>query len=132
MTVVNTARWRPFDWGFDEDLLNLEPGVYYIDIEGYYDGSLIDKKVTNEVAIDDNYNFTEKDGKTPSKEPVLKDPRVRNDISEDDLGKIDLHIDFYDGAREFQEINDVSNLVYKHFDQGSYQCSKQEGKDKRK
>ena len=119
--TVNTARWRPFDWGFDEDLLNLEPGVYYIDIEGYYDGSLIDKKVTNEVAIDDNYNFTEKDGKTPSKEPVLKDPRVRNDISEDDLGKIDLHIDFYDGAREFQEINDVSNLVYKHFDQGSYQ-----------
>lgn len=82
---------------------------------------MIDKKVTNEVAIDDNYNFTEKDGKTPSKEPVLKDPRVRNDISEDDLGKIDLHIDFYDGAREFQEINDVSNLVYKHFDQGSYQ-----------
>lgn len=119
--TVNTARWRPFDWGFDEDLLNLEPGVYYIDIEGYYDGSLIDKKVTNEVAIDDNYNFTEKDGKTPSKEPVLKDPRVRNDISEDDLGKLDLHIDFYDGAREFQEINDVSNLVYKHFDQGSYQ-----------
>ena len=119
--TVNTARWRPFDWGFDEDLLNLEPGVYYIDIEGYYDGSLIDKKVTNEVAIDDNYNFTEKDGKTPSKEPVLKDPRVRNDISEDDLGKIDLHIDFYDGAREFQEINDVSNLLYKHFDQGSYQ-----------
>ena len=119
--TVNTARWRPFDWGFDEDLLNLQPGVYYIDIEGYYDGSLIDKKVTNEVAIDDNYNFTEKDGKTPSKEPVLKDPRVRNDISEDDLGKIDLHIDFYDGAREFQEINDVSNLVYKHFDQGSYQ-----------
>ena len=119
--TVNTARWRPFDWGFDEDLLNLEPGVYYIDIEGYYDGSLIDKKVTNEVAIDGNYNFTQKDGKTPSKEPVLKDPSVRDDIPEEDLGKIDLHIDFYDGARQFQEINDVSNLFYKHFDQGSYQ-----------
>lgn len=119
--TVNTARWRPFDWGFDEDLLNLEPGVYYIDIEGYYDGSLIDKKVTNEVAIDGNYNFTEKDEKTPSAEPVIKDSYVRDDIPEDDLGKLDLHIDFYDGAREFQEINDVSNLVYKHFDQGSYQ-----------
>lgn len=119
--TVNTARWRPFDWGFDEDLLNLEPGVYYIDIEGYYDGSLIDKKVTNEVAIDSNYNFTQKDGKTPSKEPVLKDPYERKDIQDKDLGKLDLHIDFYDGAREFQEINDVSYLRYKHFDQGSYQ-----------
>ena len=122
--TVNTARWRPFDWGFDEDLLNLEPGVYYIDIEGYYDGSLIDRKVTNEVAIDSNYNFTQKDGKTPSKEPVLKDPYVNDNkikLPDADLGKLDLHIDFYDGAREFQEINDVSNLLYKHFDQGSYQ-----------
>ncbi|MBS6534799.1 SpaA isopeptide-forming pilin-related protein [Peptoniphilus harei] len=119
--TVNTARWRPFDWGFDEDLLNLEPGVYYIDIEGYYDTSIVDKNVTNEVAIDSNYNFTEKDETTPSAEPVIKDPYVRDDIPEDDLGKLDLHIDFYDGAREFQEINDVSNLVYKHFDQGSYQ-----------
>ncbi|MDU5223201.1 MAG: SpaA isopeptide-forming pilin-related protein [Finegoldia magna] len=122
--TVNTARWRPFDWGFDEDLLNLEPGVYYIDIEGYYDGSLIDRKVTNEVAIDSNYNFTQKDGKTPSKEPVLKDPYVndnKTELPDEDLGKLDLHIDFYDGAREFQEINDVSNLLYKHFDQGSYQ-----------
>lgn len=122
--TVNTARWRPFDWGFDEDLLNLEPGVYYIDIEGYYDGSLIDRKVTNEVAIDGNYNFTEKDGKTLSKEPVLKDPYVndnKQELPDADLGKIDLHIDFYDGARKFQEINDVSNLLYKHFDQGSYQ-----------
>ncbi|MDU3805250.1 MAG: SpaA isopeptide-forming pilin-related protein, partial [Finegoldia magna] len=123
VTTVNTARWRPFDWGFDEDLLNLQPGVYYIDIEGYYDGSLIDRKVTNEVAIDGNYNFTQKDGKTPSKEPVLKAPyeKTAADIPDEDLGKIDLHIDFYDGAREFQEINDVSNLLYKHFDQGSYQ-----------
>ena len=119
--TVNTARWRPFDWGFDEDLLNLEPGVYYIDIEGYYDGSLIDRKVTNEVAIDGNYNFTQKDLKTASTQPVLKDPYERTDIEDGDLGKLDLHIDFYDGAREFQEINDVSNLVYKHFDQGSYQ-----------
>ena len=119
--TVNTARWRPFDWGFDEDLLNLEPGVYYIDIEGYYDGSIVDKKVTNEVAIDGNYNFTKKDRVTPSAEPVIKDSYVRDDIPEEDLGKLDLHIDFYDGERQFQEINDVSNLLYKHFDQGSYQ-----------
>ena len=121
--TVNTARWRPFDWGFDEDLLNLEPGVYYIDIEGYYDGSLIDKKVTNEVAKDSNYNFTEKDGTTPSKEPVLKDPYVRDDIPEADLGKIDLHIDFYDGAREFQEAYNKGGTTfgYKYVQQGSYQ-----------
>ena len=121
--TVNTARWRPFDWGFDEDLLNLEPGVYYIDIEGYYDGSLIDKKVTNEVAKDSNYNFTEKDGTTPSKGPVLKDPYVRDDIPEADLGKIDLHIDFYDGAREFQEAYNKGGTTfgYKYVQQGSYQ-----------
>ena len=118
--TVNTARWRPFDWGFDEDLLNLEPGVYYIDIEGYYDGSIVDKKVNNEVRINKNYNFVDKNN-IETKEPVLKDPYERKDIPDEDLGKLDLHIDFYDGARQFQEINDVSNLLYKHFDQGSYQ-----------
>ena len=40
VSVVNTARWRPFDWGFDEDQLNLEPGVYYIDVEGFYDDNI--------------------------------------------------------------------------------------------
>ena len=121
--TVNTARWRPFDWGFDEDLLNLEPGVYYIDIEGYYDGSLIDKKVTNEVAIDSNYNFTQKDGKTLSKEPVLKDPYERTDIKDEDLGKLDLHVDFYDGAREFQEAYNKGGTTfgYRYVKQGSYQ-----------
>ena len=28
VSMVNTARWRPFDWGFDEDQLNLDKGVY--------------------------------------------------------------------------------------------------------
>lgn len=42
VSVVNTARWRPFDWGFDEDQLNLEPGVYYIDVEGFYDDNIPD------------------------------------------------------------------------------------------
>ena len=124
VTTVNTARWRPFDWGFDEDLLNLEPGVYYIDIEGYYDGSLIDKKVTNEVAIDSNFNFTQKDGKTPSKEPVLKDPYVRDDIPDEDLGKLDLHIDFYDGARHLDQLTGFDangNPIYKTFHGASYQ-----------
>ena len=43
VSMVNTARWRPFDWGFDEDQLNLEPGVYFIDVEGYYDDNIVDK-----------------------------------------------------------------------------------------
>ena len=124
VTTVNTARWRPFDWGFDEDLLNLKPGVYYIDIEGYYDTSIVDKKVTNEVAIDGNYNFTQKDGKTPSKEPVLKDPYVRDDIPDEELGKLDLHIDFYDGARHLEQLTGFDaygNPIYKTFHGASYQ-----------
>ena len=43
VSMVNTARWRPFDWGFDEDQLNLDKGVYVIDVEGYYDPNIIDK-----------------------------------------------------------------------------------------
>ena len=126
VTTVNTARWRPFDWGFDEDLLNLEPGVYYIDIEGYYDNSLIDRKVTNEVAIDGNYNFTEKDGITPSTGPVLKDPyeKTAADIPDGDLGKLDLHIDFYDGARHLEQITGFDGNgqpIYKTFHGASYQ-----------
>ncbi|WP_236786226.1 SpaA isopeptide-forming pilin-related protein [Anaerococcus ihuae] len=115
VTVVNTARWRPFDWGFDEDQLNLEPGVYYIDIEGFYDTSIIDRNVTNEVAIDKNYNFTQKDEVTPSDEPVLKDPYklTANDIPDEDLGKIDIDIEFFDGAREFQQLkNSNGKIVY--------------------
>lgn len=104
VTVVNTARWRPFDWGFDEDQLNLEPGVYYIDIEGFYDTSIIDRNVTNEVRIDKNYNFIDKNG-NQTNEPVLKDPYklTADDIPDEDLGKIDIDIEFYDGAREFQQ-----------------------------
>ena len=115
VTVVNTARWRPFDWGFDEDQLNLEPGVYYIDIEGFYDTSIIDRNVTNEVAIDKNYNFTQKDGVTPSDEPVLKDhyKLTEADIPNEDLGKIDIDIQFFDGAREFQQLkNSNGKIVY--------------------
>ena len=43
VSVVNTARWRPFDWGFDEDQINLDnDGVYFIDIEGFYDDNIKD------------------------------------------------------------------------------------------
>ena len=115
VTVVNTARWRPFDWGFDEDQLNLEPGVYYIDIEGFYDTSIIDRNVTNEVAIDKNYNFTQKDEVTPSTEPVLKDPYklTAEQMPDADLGKIDINIEFFDGAREFQQLkNSNGKIVY--------------------
>ena len=45
VSVVNTARWRPFDWGFDEDQLNLEPGVYYIDVEGFYDDNITKENI---------------------------------------------------------------------------------------
>ena len=127
VTVVNTARWRPFDWGFDEDQLNLEPGVYYIDIEGFYDTSIIDRNVTNEVAIDSNYNFTQKDGVTPSAEPVLKDPYVnndKNDLPDADLGKIDIDIEFYDGERKFdQQVynSETKEFEVKSFDGASYQ-----------
>ena len=127
VTVVNTARWRPFDWGFDEDQLNLEPGVYYIDIEGFYDTSIIDRNVTNEVAIDSNYNFTQKDGVTPSKEPVLKDRYVnndKNDLPDEDLGRIDIDIQFFDGARKFYQRKfdkNINKFVYDTFEGASYQ-----------
>ena len=127
VSVVNTARWRPFDWGFDEDQLNLEPGVYFIDIEGFYDTSIIDRNVTNEVAIDSNYNFTQKDGRTPSAEPVLKDPYklTAADIPDEDLGKIDINIEFFDGAREFYQAKEYNQNTgkfdYKTFKGASYQ-----------
>ena len=114
VTVVNTARWRPFDWGFDEDQLNLEPGVYYIDIEGFYDTSIIDRNVTNEVRINNNYNFIDKTG-AETDEPVLKDPYklTAKQMPDDDLGKIDIDIKFYDGAREFQQLkNSNGKIVY--------------------
>ena len=113
VSVVNTARWRPFDWGFDEDQLNLEPGVYFIDIEGFYDTSIIDRNVTNEVAIDSNYNFIDKAGQKTD-DPVLKDPYVNDnkaELPDADLGKIDIDIEFYDGAREFQQAYVTNNNI---------------------
>ena len=96
MSMVNTARWRPFDWGFDEDQLNLGKGVYIIDVEGYYDDVII----------------TGKSDKTP-----------KYDIPQEDLGKIDLNLNFYAGAREFQQLFEDTDGVfrYKYIEKGSYQ-----------
>ena len=130
VSMVNTARWRPFDWGFDEDQLNLEPGVYIVEVEGYYDDSIIDKRVTNEVKIDENYKFLNKEGKKDydSKgkdvtKPTLKDPYDRTDLDEKDLAKLDLHVDLYEGKREFKQlkVDENGNPTYEVVDKGSYQ-----------
>ena len=130
MSMVNTARWRPFDWGFDEDQLNLGKGVYIIDVEGYYDTSIIDGVVTNEVKYDDNYNLLDENGQIISdkelfktKDPAKKEPYKRTDIPEEDLGKIDLKIDFFDGKREFKQLkfDENGNPYYEAFLGASFQ-----------
>lgn len=97
MSMIKTARWRPFDWGFDEDQLNLDKGVYIVDVEGFYDDVII----TGKSDKDDKYN-----------------------IPQDDLGKIDLHVDFYEGERHFKQLvfdKDQNKFVYKAFKGASYQ-----------
>lgn len=130
VSMINTARWRPFDWGFDEDQLNLEPGVYIVEVEGYYDDSIIDKRVTNEVKINDDYQFLNKEdkierdakGKIITK-PTLKDPYERTDLDEKDLAKLELHVDLYAGKREFKQLklDKDGNKTYEVIDKGSYQ-----------
>lgn len=131
MSMVNTARWRPFDWGFDEDQLNLGKGVYIIDVEGYYDDSIIDGVVTNEVKHDENYNLLDENNQVISdkelfktKDPAKKEPYKRTDIPEKDLGKIDLKIDFFDGKREFKQLtkfDENGNPVYEASKGASFQ-----------
>ena len=116
MSMVNTARWRPFDWGFDEDQLNIGKGVYIVEVEGYYDDTIINGMATNEVYINKNkYNFTDAQG-NPSKEPVKKAPYKKTDaeMNPADYGKIDLHVDFYKGKREFEQLvySQASKSVY--------------------
>ena len=118
VSVVNTARWRPFDWGFDEDQLNLDKGVYYIDVEGFYDGSIIDGKVTTEYESETSGKLK----KNANGEPIKKANYVREDIAAEDLGKIDINIDFYDGERKFQYPVKVEGASgYNWTDGGSYQ-----------
>lgn len=95
--LVKTARWRPFDWGFDEDQLNLDAGpekggVYFIDVEGFYDKAIVDGN---------------------------------NDIQGDDVQKIDLKYEFYDGERKFLQAvgkDSYGNIVYKDIFHGSFQA----------
>ncbi|WP_234025843.1 SpaA isopeptide-forming pilin-related protein [Anaerococcus sp. Marseille-P3915] len=97
LSMIKTARWRPFDWGFDEDQLNLEKGVYIVDVEGFYDDVII----TGKSDKDDKYN-----------------------IPQEDLGKLDLHVDFYEGERHFKQLvfdKDQNKFVYKAFKGASYQ-----------
>lgn len=134
MKMVNTARWRPFDWGFDEDQLNLGKGVYIVEVEGYYDDAIIDGKPTTEVKTDANYNLYDKNGNiidAKSKEkPVLgpNNKKAATEINPEDYGKIQLHVDFYDGKREFQQLYDKGNdyFGYKYFEKGSYQAGIEE------
>ena len=102
MSMIKTARWRPFDWGFDEDQLNLEKGVYIVDVEGFYDDVII----TGKSDKPEKYNIPQ------------------YNISQKDLGKIDLHVDFYEGARHFKQLvfdKDQKKFVYKAFKGASYQ-----------
>lgn len=97
LSMIKTARWRPFDWGFDEDQLNLEKGVYIVDVEGFYDDVII----TGKSDKTDKYN-----------------------IPQEDLGKLDLHVDFYKGERHFKQLvfdKDKNEFVYKAFKGASYQ-----------
>ena len=98
--LVKTARWRPFDWGFDEDQLNLDAGpekggVYFIDVEGFYDKAIVDGN---------------------------------NDIQGDDVQKIDLKYEFYDGERRFKQAigkDSYGNIAYDEDGKiihGSYQA----------
>ncbi|WP_294684243.1 SpaA isopeptide-forming pilin-related protein [uncultured Finegoldia sp.] len=100
VTMLNTARWRPFDWGFDEDIMNLDKGgVYYIDVEGFYDDAIL----------------TGYDSKQDNK----------NTIPEADLKKLELNFDFYDGAREFQQAvgrDNQGNIIFEKVKKGSYQA----------
>ena len=104
--MINTARWRPFDWGFDEDIMNLDAGrvnggIYFIDVEGFYDDAIITGMAENEVNVDKNnkYKYTTDSNGNPTK----KTPYRKTVITDDDLKKLDLNIDFYDGPRYFQQ-----------------------------
>ena len=97
LSLDKTARWRPFDWGFDEDQLNLGKGVYIVEVEGFYDDVIINNK---------------------------SDKTDKYDIPKKDLGKIDLNLNFYDGARDFKQLvfdKDQNKFVYKAFKGASYQ-----------
>ncbi len=110
VSMVNTARWRPFDWGFDEDQLNLDPGeVYFIDIEGYYDESLVSGMAVNEKDVNGN--------------PVA--PHKNTKIKKEDLTKLEMDIKFYEGARNFYQAvynEETKQIEWNTFPKASYQA----------
>lgn len=110
VSMVNTARWRPFDWGFDEDQLNLDPGeVYFIDIEGYYDESLVSGMAVNEKDVNGN--------------PVA--PHKNKKILPEDLAKLQMDIKFYEGERNFYQAvynEKTKEIEWKTFPKASYQA----------
>ncbi len=101
VSVVNTARWRPFDWGFDEDQLNLDKGVYYIDVEGFYDDAIL-------TGIDKS----QKDGSG--------NPTIRTDITKELQQKLQLNIDFLTERYFYSQAKDKNGNFYWQKD-GSYQ-----------
>ena len=101
VSVVNTARWRPFDWGFDEDQLNLDKGVYYIDVEGFYDDAIL-------TGIDKS----QKDGSG--------NPTIRTDITKELQQKLQLNIDFLTERYFYSQAKDKNGNYYWKKD-GSYQ-----------
>ena len=110
VTMVNTARWRPFNWGFDEDQLNLKAGgFYFIDIEGYYDEALLTGIASHTKGL--------------GKNAKVKDPYKRDDITEEDLGKLQMNIQLYQGSRQFQQLmgyDQDGNPIWKAFKGASY------------
>ena len=123
VTMVNTARWRPFDWGFDEDIMNLDAGgIYYIDVEGFYDEAILDGTAENEAKINGEYELLGADGKpiNPySESPALEPSHKRADIKPEDYKKLNLYIDFYDGARSFQQVKDPNATGDARYTDGS-------------
>ncbi len=124
VTMINTARWRPFDWGFDEDQINLTPGgLYFMDVEGFYDDAIVDGTAQKEVTI-----THEKvgDKMVDKAHPVA--PHVADEITADDLAKIQLDFELYKGARHFEQAvynENTRGIEWKTFKKASYQAGAQ-------
>ena len=119
LSMIKTARWRPFGWGFDEDQLNLDVGgVYIVDVEGFYDDVII-------TGIDEHLKDEERNPKDRTK----LDSNNKDYIDEKDLGKLDLNLDFYDGARNFEQAvynEETKEIEWKVVPKGNYQAGNAE------
>ena len=124
VTMINTARWRPFDWGFDEDQINLTPGgLYFMDVEGFYDDAIVDGTAQKEVTIT---HEKVKDKMVDKAHPVA--PHEATEITADDLAKIQLDFELYEGSRQFEQAvynKDTKKIEWKSFKKASYQAGAQ-------